>query len=1356
MSESFKKTWLPLLIAFLTFLFTVLIIGLEFIRNLDYRITDDAKFAIKDHQEPTDGNDPSEWLDSPIIILGITESSEFNFLKETYGQYPWPREAWGEFLSYFRFDDPRLQAYAEKKQEDLGEIKELTWNSIIPELVFIDIFFDGSRKTKISFDDAFFKKDFGGLLQNLDQGKKPSDKIIKDWAQQKKSESDKLFFDELNRQKDKNYVFVDYALGTQKTGRLDKEDVKERYTYLKKWELKNVFDIKGNLIIDVPKESINYVLPPIAFDIKAPLKEIGKNIAGLGPANILSDPDGKRRRMPLIYRIFDERFMVKPVFIPTIGLVMAMKHYDVKPSQLKVELGKFVTLQKAKIKKRLQYVRKGAKTNKLYEWDEYVDFFMSHIIKKMVTMAKAKGKESGKFSLKYSDVLKELLADTQLQSILEKKYRKNNINKKITPEVLKSEIADFLTSLSKTSYYKRSDFFLIEEKKFEKIDFSKIKDYLAKEKKQEKVLSALIKDDGDSKQFSFLDHQTAKIAYRNISYQKDNFFAQKVSSYVLSTEEEKAFAITDLQDKGLISYDGGGILTVKVNDINNIIAYQKKLTDNDMKTITANVVLLLNDLIGGNKEVIEKLQTINAEKYKSIIGSFINVHLMTELIKDLSEKKIILYKEKQGDFFNVPDEASLTEFVQQTADKEKAKIIEKLNDWGSLGEFNLNEFYNELKVQDKIEPDIVKGIVQELLDNDLITLPLYMSLEVPDFEKLTHYRDNTVKDKKIKNSINQLIKILNSFIKDNVGKKYYTLPTKKALPYLQSQTGLSAEEVKEILQRTRALKLTQVRTQISKVIELDTDELRISNPKGILKSLAEIAMFNRILTGLIEYPEIDKLSYYQILLELSNKTQLPAHMVEEGLEVIKNDLQEKEKNPDIFKLVDIKESEREIKGDIDKLWDYRLYIQDIKIPVDDIGQLIINFQGKHQSFENDHFGKYMGLSRLRYVNNGQKPLKPFDMENETKTPAFEWSRFKNKFVFVGFYTTAGLGTGRDHFETPYGTLYGIEIHANAFNTIIQGNFIEKLPENLFSIGSLLDVSYEMAIMFLFVMVFGIALPRLTILRGFLFFFATISFYILLNFLYIFPQLLIDIPLVGTILVMFFAFISLTVYKLMTEEKDKRKIKGMFSKYVSEDVVNTLLASGKKLVLGGEDRELTVLFSDIRGFTALSEKLGNPQDLVNHLNIYYSEMTEIVIKYKGTLDKYIGDAMMAFWGAPLDITDHALLACKSALEMMSRLEELNVNWPEELKIDIGIGLNTGKMTVGNMGSSKRMDYTIMGDPVNLGSRVEGVNKMYGTNIIITEFTYELIKEYVTVRHLDLIRVKGKLEPVTIYELLAIKE
>jgi len=209
--------------------------------------------------------------------------------------------------------------------------------------------------------------------------------------------------------------------------------------------------------------------------------------------------------------------------------------------------------------------------------------------------------------------------------------------------------------------------------------------------------------------------------------------------------------------------------------------------------------------------------------------------------------------------------------------------------------------------------------------------------------------------------------------------------------------------------------------------------------------------------------------------------------------------------------------------------------------------------------------------------------------------------------------------------------------------------------------------------------------------------------------------------------------------------------------VSSSVVNEMLKSPEKLKLGGDKKDLSVLFSDIRGFTTISEGL-TPEELVHLLNEYLTVMTDIVFKYDGTLDKYMGDAIMAVYGAPLDQPDHPSRACHSALDMMVGLKGLNEKWINEGKkpLDIGIGINTGPMMVGNMGSDQRFDYTVMGDAVNLGSRLEGANKSYNTNILISDSTYQRVKDTFVCMELDSVRVKGKTLPVSIYQLIGEKE
>jgi adenylate cyclase len=396
----------------------------------------------------------------------------------------------------------------------------------------------------------------------------------------------------------------------------------------------------------------------------------------------------------------------------------------------------------------------------------------------------------------------------------------------------------------------------------------------------------------------------------------------------------------------------------------------------------------------------------------------------------------------------------------------------------------------------------------------------------------------------------------------------------------------------------------------------------------------------------------------------------------------------------------------------------------IRIPIDEEARMLINYSGPASSSAADGYRTFPVRSYAGYAR--QTPDDP-DSWPETRAVA-------NKIIMVGAFDK---GMADDEKQTPFGMMFGIEIHANSLNTMLMGNYIRHLPTYL---NILLTLFATMLVAVIAARTKNLlSLPLSIIISAALFILSSLafdSFNMLINF---------SVPFAG----MFFSYITIILYRSSTEEREKRKIRAMFGKYVSPDVVSQMMDHPPEL--GGVDRELTVFFSDIRGFTSLSETL-TPQELVKHLNEYLSAMTDIILDTGGTLDKYVGDEVMCFWGAPLEVKDHAYRACRCALLQKKKLAELNESWPVEKRLAIGIGLNTGIMTVGNMGSAGRMNYTLMGDNVNLGARLEGTNKIYGTMIIVSEYTYAHVKDQFVFRELDTIRVKGKNRPVVIYELI----
>lgn len=319
---------------------------------------------------------------------------------------------------------------------------------------------------------------------------------------------------------------------------------------------------------------------------------------------------------------------------------------------------------------------------------------------------------------------------------------------------------------------------------------------------------------------------------------------------------------------------------------------------------------------------------------------------------------------------------------------------------------------------------------------------------------------------------------------------------------------------------------------------------------------------------------------------------------------------------------------------------------------------------------------------------------------------------------------------------------GVEIHANVMENILSKDYLVRIP-------------FYMHIEALALLIIGIILSLLlskTRLQYGIIGAVFISVFYMFGIYFLFTKGYYTKLTISTA-EMLILVITLSTFRYITEEKEKGKIRKAFSYYVTKQVVDEIMRDINKLKLGGEKRVLTVFFSDIRGFTSISEKLP-PEMLVSLLHEYLNPMTEIIFKYNGTLDKYMGDGIMAIFGAPLYTPDHAINCVKASLEMIEVLKVLKADWSKRglPDINIGIGINTGEMVVGNMGSNVKFEYTVIGDQVNLGSRLEGTNKEYGTNIIASESTIKHLDNNFIVRELDYIRVKGKKEPVKIYEVI----
>ncbi len=403
------------------------------------------------------------------------------------------------------------------------------------------------------------------------------------------------------------------------------------------------------------------------------------------------------------------------------------------------------------------------------------------------------------------------------------------------------------------------------------------------------------------------------------------------------------------------------------------------------------------------------------------------------------------------------------------------------------------------------------------------------------------------------------------------------------------------------------------------------------------------------------------------------------------------------------------------------------------IPVDNTGHFLINWYGRGGP---DGVFKYYSISAL-IVSAAQLV--------EGRQPEVSPSAFRDKYVIVG-----GSAIGLMDFKsTPFTILEpypGMEIHATILSNLLRMDYMREAPP---------WVSYSISICFVFLIsILFFRIGKVFTMTAVVLAVAT-AYMILIWFSFYSLRLLLPVGAPELAIVLGFTFSGAVSF--VTEGRRRRELRRVLNRYLSPRVVDEILVDPDDFELGGREMDATVFFSDIRNFTGLSEKMS-PKELVSNLNEYFTIASEIILEHDAMLDKYIGDAIMAIFGAPLQSDKHAVNACLAAIQAQDILgKHYSVNdHGNRTAFETRIGLNSGKMVIGNIGSLKRLDYTAIGDSVNLASRLEGVNKEFGTQIIISESTYELARDEVEARELDFLRVKGKQLPIRIYELLGRKD
>ena len=393
----------------------------------------------------------------------------------------------------------------------------------------------------------------------------------------------------------------------------------------------------------------------------------------------------------------------------------------------------------------------------------------------------------------------------------------------------------------------------------------------------------------------------------------------------------------------------------------------------------------------------------------------------------------------------------------------------------------------------------------------------------------------------------------------------------------------------------------------------------------------------------------------------------------------------------------------------------KIKMGNIIIPTDSQGRLFVNYHGPKRTYT------YLSAADIFTKN-------------------FDRAQIKDHLILIG---TSAVGL-LDLRATPFDSTYpGVEVHANVLDNIINQDFIDT-PS--YTRGITLSIIIISMLVSALIIMFTKPLTSFFLSVGFLTLVGSAWYKILFS-----EQLLLNFayPLLGTLSTIF----VLTFLKIYTEYKQKEMISDKFSKKVSPQVAAELLKNPQNIFTTSQ-KEITIFFSDIRNFTTISESFESPKILIEYLNTYMSPMSDIIIEHEGTIDKYIGDAIMAYWNAPLQVTNHADKAVSAAIKQIDALTMLNQTLQEKKypPIDIGIGIHTGNAIVGEMGSEGRSDYTVIGDSINLGSRIEGLCKTYGAKILISEHTKNLLQKTYRLREVDRVQVKGKNEAVTLFEVL----